>query len=142
MLAFRFSEKFIGKGKTREESCTRVELNTCQRMRSRLEAHCDAEWQKTSTSSFLWRGLVVEQICKYSLQFCQTHNAISFHSSLDFILFKYPQLSLSFPFCNSFWMVTFMLSVSSGFCVLFLNCGIQIGMLINSLWFVFLSSLT
>lgn len=55
---------------------------------------------------------MVEQIRKYSLQFCQTHNDISFHSSLDFILFKYPQLSLNFPFCNFCWMVTFMLSVS------------------------------
>ena len=43
VLAFSFSEKLIGKGKTREESCTRVELNTCQRMRSRHEAHCDVE---------------------------------------------------------------------------------------------------
>lgn len=43
VLAFSFSEKFIGKGKTQEESCTRVELNTCQRMRSRHEVHCDVE---------------------------------------------------------------------------------------------------
>lgn len=90
----------------------------------------------------------MEQIWEDSVQFCQMHNDISFHSSLDFILFKYLQLSLNLLFLSlipvgrgllysQFPCLWFFL-----FCLLFLNGNTQNGMLVTDLFYIFFSRLT